>query len=120
VETWLQEALTAPTFHLLLCGPAHVWDDKAAEDLRRRHEPFLTVHRLAPADGQTSTAAGDLVDTAGTALFQLRVRGAAHLIVRPDGHIGYRAEDGNLSGAARYLARWLPEGSQAGRAPLAG
>jgi hypothetical protein len=120
VETWLQEALTAPTFHLLLCGAAHVWDDTAVEDLRRRHEPFLTVHRLAPADGQTSTDAGDLLDTAGTALFQLRVRGAAHLIVRPDGHIGYRADDADLSGAARYLDRWLSGGGDADGAPLAG
>jgi 2-polyprenyl-6-methoxyphenol hydroxylase-like FAD-dependent oxidoreductase len=104
VETWLQEALTAPAFHLLLCGPAEVWDQAAVEDLRRRHEPLLVVRRLAPADGRTSTAE-DLVDTAGVALSRLRVRGAAHLVVRPDGHIAYRADDGDVSGAARYLAR---------------
>ena len=117
-ETWLQEALSRPTFHVLLCGPATVWDDTTVEDLRRRHEPLVTVHRLSPAGGQTR-AAGDLVDVAGTAFSRLRVRGAGHLVVRPDGHIGYRADGSDLSGAARYLARWLPGVSDAKGAPLA-
>jgi hypothetical protein len=118
-ETWLHEALTAPAFHLLLCGPAEGWDDTVVEDLRRGHEPLVAVHRLTPAAGQTSTT-GDLVDTAGTALSGLGIRGAGHLVVRPDGHIGYRADDGDLSGAARYLARWLPGASDARGAPPAG
>ena len=106
-ETWLQEVLTAPTFHVLLCGPAADWDGTAVENLRARYEPFLRVHRLVPAGGPTGTDAGELIDATGTALARLRIRDVAHLVVRPDGHIGYRAENGDLSGAERYLTRWL-------------
>ena len=31
----------------------------------------------------------------------------AHLLVRPDGHVAYRREDTDLSGAAALLAHWL-------------
>lgn len=73
--TWLQEALSAPTFHLVLCGPVEGWDDAAVDGLRRRYEPLLTVHRLT-AEGDP-TRAGDAVlsDSSGTALARLGVRG---------------------------------------------
>lgn len=113
-KIWLHAALPASSFHLLLCGPADVWDGTAVEEVRRGYEPLLTVHRLVPADGLARTDAADLIDAAGTALSRLRVRDAAALIVRPDGHIGYRADDGDLSGAVRYLARWLPGAPDSG------
>jgi 2-polyprenyl-6-methoxyphenol hydroxylase-like FAD-dependent oxidoreductase len=108
-EMWLHEALTAPTFHLLLCGPAERWDGAAVESLRQRSEPYLTVHRLAP--GSSAARAGDaaLRDPSGSALARLGVRGSACLVVRPDGHIGHRVDEAELSGADNYLRRWLPE-----------
>jgi hypothetical protein len=106
-EIWLQEALSAPAFHLLLCGADTGWDDAAVEDLRRRHAPFLTVHRLIPAGGPGRADGSDLRDVSGSALSRLGVRGRACLVVRPDGHIGYRADDVDLSGADTYLRRWL-------------
>jgi hypothetical protein len=29
-------------------------------------------------------------------------------LVRPDGHVGYRAGGTDITGLARYLSRWLP------------
>jgi 2-polyprenyl-6-methoxyphenol hydroxylase-like FAD-dependent oxidoreductase len=105
-ETWLQATMGAPTFHLLLCGPPDVWAETAVEELRRRHEGLVTVHRLTPVDGP-GRSDGDLVDAAGTCFSRLRVRGSAVLVVRPDGHIGYRADDADLTGAVRFLESWL-------------
>ncbi len=45
---------------------------------------------------------------------RLHVSGVAHFVVRPDDHVGYRADNNDLGGAQRYLARWLvapPEGA---------
>jgi hypothetical protein len=36
------------------------------------------------------------------------VSDTAHYLIRPDGHIGYRAAGTDLDGLQRYLARWLP------------
>ena len=36
---------------------------------------------------------------------------AAQYLVRPDGHVGYRAGGTDATELARYLRRWLP-GSQ--------
>jgi len=38
----------------------------------------------------------------------VRGQGAAQLLVRPDGHIGYRAGGTGVAGLHRYLKRWLP------------
>jgi len=110
-SSWLHEALTAPAFHLLACGPAGAFD---GEDLRALSATFgnlLRVHRLS----STAAPAGDVVlHLDDHALGRLGGTGPAHLVVRPDGHIGYRAEGNDLTGAAAYLSRWLegamPEG----------
>jgi hypothetical protein len=114
-STWLLQALSAPTFHLLLCGPVERWDAAAVADLRKRYEPLLTVHVLAPGEPSRPPDGADLVDESGAALRLLRVRGGACLVVRPDGHIGYRADGPALDGAGGYLGRWLPS---AGSGPL--
>ena len=48
-KLWLQEALGAPAFHLLLCGPADRWDDAATDELLTLHGGLLKVQRLVPA-----------------------------------------------------------------------
>ncbi len=48
-----------------------------------------------------------LLDPARRALALLRVRGSAHLLVRPDGHIGYHADINDVAGVGRYLTRVL-------------
>jgi hypothetical protein len=44
------------------------------------------------------------------ALARLGVRRTGHYLVRPDGHIAYRAADTDLRGLGRWLAGWLPGG----------
>lgn len=101
---WLHEALTGASFNLLLCGPVEAWNLDAVGKLVERHEPLLRVFRLDRRPGRAI-----LFDRDGTALRRLRVRGTTALLVRPDGHIGWRTDSRDLAETARWLARWLPE-----------
>lgn len=97
--TTLHAELDAPGFHLLLCGRAGQWSASAGADLAARHPGLLTVHRLSRD--------GDMVDHTGRASRRLHVGpSAAHLLVRPDGHLALRG-DADLSGVHAYLSRWL-------------
>jgi 2-polyprenyl-6-methoxyphenol hydroxylase-like FAD-dependent oxidoreductase len=100
---WLQDALVAPSFHLLLCGPADGWHAEHLGALQQRYGGLLAVHRLA-----REAAPGVLHDRDGQASARLGVDGAAQYLVRPDGHVGYRGGGTDLSGVERYLAHWLP------------
>jgi hypothetical protein len=100
---WLQEVLDVPTHHLILCGPADGWDTDQLDALLERYGGFLALHRLA-----REAAPGVLHDVNGQAFARLGVRRAAHYLVRPDGHIGYRSAGVDLDGVERYLARWFP------------
>ena len=100
---WLQEALAAPSFHLLLCGPADGWDGDRLAALGARYAGLVAVHRLV-----RGATPGDLHDADGRAFTRLGVERAAQYLVRPDGHIGYRNGGTDLDGLERYLARWLP------------
>ena len=76
-------SITAPPgFHLLVGGPTD----------GVRH-PAVAVHRLGPQDQAWRT---------------LRIRTAAQILVRPDGHIAYRADEPGDAGLTDYLSRWLP------------
>jgi 2-polyprenyl-6-methoxyphenol hydroxylase-like FAD-dependent oxidoreductase len=108
-EIWLQEALSAPTFHLLLCGPVGSWKPGTVDDLRRRHEPLLTVTYLArSADPGPSNGGDHLADPSAAAFARLAVRGVAQFLIRPDGHLGYRSARVDVDDVDEYLARWLP------------
>ena len=63
----------------------------------------LAVHYLT-----REATPGALHDLDGQALARLGVDGTAQYLIRPDGHIGYRAGGDDLAGLQRYLARWLP------------
>ena len=102
--TTLHEALAAPGFHLLLCGPRDQW--RHAQHLPGSYPGLLTVHHLSP-----SPAPGVLHDVGRQALTRLGVTSTAHFLVRPDGHIGYRAGGTDVFGLERYLTRWLPQTS---------
>src|SRR5690606_9168021 len=85
----LHDLLAAPGWHLLLCGPPGAW----REPYGVPGDPpagWLTVHRLP--DGDPLCAPGS----------------AAHYLIRPDGHVGYRAGGTDLAGLTGYLRRWLP------------
>jgi hypothetical protein len=50
-----------------------------------------------------------LHDTDGTALRRLGLNptATAHYLIRPDGHIGYRAGGTDLTGLHAYLTHWF-------------
>jgi 2-polyprenyl-6-methoxyphenol hydroxylase-like FAD-dependent oxidoreductase len=100
---WLGEALAEPCFHLLLCGDPGGWDASQLAVIRGRYPDTLAVHHLV-----RQATPGALHDVDGQALAQLGANDTAHYLIRPDGHIGYRAAGTDLDGLGRYLARWLP------------
>jgi 2-polyprenyl-6-methoxyphenol hydroxylase-like FAD-dependent oxidoreductase len=100
---WLGDALAAPRFHLLLCGPPEEWDASQLAAIRAGYPDTVAVHHLT-----REVTPGALHDVDGQALRRLGVSGTAQYLVRPDGHIGYRAAGTALDGLGRYLARWLP------------
>jgi 2-polyprenyl-6-methoxyphenol hydroxylase-like FAD-dependent oxidoreductase len=100
---WLQQALAVPTCHLLLCGHGDAWDADQLTALHERYSALVAVHRLS-----RDAAPGILHDPDGQALARLGVDDAAHYLVRPDGHIGYRSAGTHMHGLERYLARWFP------------
>jgi 2-polyprenyl-6-methoxyphenol hydroxylase-like FAD-dependent oxidoreductase len=104
-ECWLQEALAAPTHHLLLCGSVESWDSDQLLGLREHYDDLVAVHLLA-----RDAIPGVLHDAQGEAFARLGVERAAQYLVRPDGHVGYRCGGTDLHGLERYLARWLPGG----------
>jgi len=107
----LHQALVGAGWHLLLCGPPDAWPAQTMTQLGERHPGLVTVHHLT-----VQNTPGALHDPAGQALRRLGLtaRHAAQYLVRPDGHVGYRAGNNDTTELARYLSRWLP-GSPAQR-----
>jgi hypothetical protein len=79
------------------------WSNDQLGGLSERYAGLVAVHRLA-----REASAGVLHDARGEAFARLGVEQAAHYLVRPDGHIGYRSGTTDLRGLERHLARWLP------------
>ena len=96
----LHQALAAPGFHILLCGPAAAWT--AVTDAGFAAARSVNVHRLT----RDADRRQDLVDHTGQALRRLRIvdDDAKHYLVRPDGYVAYRA-GADLTGTRAYLAR---------------
>jgi 2-polyprenyl-6-methoxyphenol hydroxylase-like FAD-dependent oxidoreductase len=103
--TTLHQVLAAPKWHLLLCGPSHGWPADQLAHLIGGRAAQIEVHQLTNQD-----TTNPLHDPHGRALRRLGLtdHDTAHYLVRPDGHIGYRAGGTDLSDAARYLHHWLP------------
>ena len=104
----LHDVTAAPGFHILLTGQG--WEDDAAARLAAdlpRLTGLLSVHRLVPGSPIAAAAPGVVQDTSGDALRRLgvRPRRPALLVIRPDGHIGYRSTGTELDGAVAYLRR---------------
>jgi 2-polyprenyl-6-methoxyphenol hydroxylase-like FAD-dependent oxidoreductase len=102
----LHKALAATGWHLLLCGPPGAWTAQTTTQLAEFRASLVTVHRLT-----AQNAPGTLHDPDGQALHRLGLTAGhtAQYLVRPDGHIGYRAGSTDITGLARYLRRWLPQ-----------
>jgi 2-polyprenyl-6-methoxyphenol hydroxylase-like FAD-dependent oxidoreductase len=103
--TTLHRVLTPAGFHLLLSGSPDTWSAGDA-GVGRLWRSRITVHRLA-----SEPRSGALHDPTGEAHERLGAVGpgaTAHHLVRPDGHIAYRAAGADLTGLDRFLARWAP------------
>jgi 2-polyprenyl-6-methoxyphenol hydroxylase-like FAD-dependent oxidoreductase len=94
--TSLHTLTAAPGWHLLLCGPG--WPADTSQLAGRDRADGLTVHQLCGTEY-------------ARALHRLRVapHHSAMLMVRPDGHIGYRGNSTDVRGLESYLDRWLPK-----------
>jgi 2-polyprenyl-6-methoxyphenol hydroxylase-like FAD-dependent oxidoreductase len=103
--TTLHTALAGPRWQLLLCGPPDSWATDQLARLREPHGDYLSVHHLHAHD-----TPGALHDPHRQALRHLGLTpgSVAQYLIRPDGHIGYRASGSDLTGLHRYLNRWLP------------
>jgi 2-polyprenyl-6-methoxyphenol hydroxylase-like FAD-dependent oxidoreductase len=99
----LQEALAAPAFHLLLCGPVGVWNEQRLAAFRQRHGRVMQVHRLSREAEPEA-----MHDPYGEGFTRLGVRSTGQYLVRPDGYVGFRSGGSDLQNLQRYLARWLP------------
>ena len=73
--------------------------------LQDRYPRLVTVHHLT-----TQNTPGALHDPDGQALraLGLTARHTAQYLVRPDGHVGYRAGGTDTAQLARYPGRCLP------------
>jgi len=101
--TTLHRVLAPGRFHLLVTGPAT--DAYLADALSGRHADVIDTHELSRQASQER-----IVDVHGHAHRRLGLGeddDAAQFLVRPDGHIGYRAAGGDLTGVRTYLHRWL-------------
>jgi 2-polyprenyl-6-methoxyphenol hydroxylase-like FAD-dependent oxidoreductase len=104
--TRLHRAMAGAGWHLLLCGPPDAWPAQTTTQLRERYPSLLTVHHLT-----AQNTPGALHDPDGQALRRLGLTAlhTAQYLVRPDGHVGYRAGGTNATELARYLSRWLSD-----------
>ena len=103
--TTLHQALAAPRLHVLVVGPADT-SRAGPHRISDRYPGLVEVHRLTRTPG--SGALHDVTGVAHHRLGHSRARGSAHYLVRPDGHIAYRAGGTDLAGLDVYLTRWFP------------
>jgi 2-polyprenyl-6-methoxyphenol hydroxylase-like FAD-dependent oxidoreductase len=108
--TTLHRALTSARFHLLVSGP--VAGPDMGDALGDRYARVVDVHRL-----NRQGRSGGMVDVDGHAhkrLGLVKHGDAVVFLVRPDGHVGYRAAGHDLHGVRTYLDHWLPGCEHAG------
>jgi len=88
--TTVHRLVGSPGHHVLLVGPSSGWDARRLDALR---SAGVAVHLL---DGLT-----------GPAVRRLGSATASQYVVRPDGHLGFRADGTDLTALAGWVGRWL-------------
>jgi 2-polyprenyl-6-methoxyphenol hydroxylase-like FAD-dependent oxidoreductase len=108
--TTLHAVTRGPGWHLLLCGPTSAWPTPELTRVGERHTDLVTVHHLVTVHPGATGTPGALHDPGGRVRRRLGLAADdnAQYLIRPDGHIGYRAGSGDLAGLHTYLDRWLP------------
>ncbi|WP_104104950.1 FAD-dependent monooxygenase [Arthrobacter sp. 08Y14] len=107
-ERRLHEILATPGFHILLCGPGWPADTQLRiHDALGRLSPWLSVQRLNVGSRLAVADPAEIQDVSGLAFERLglSVRRPEILVVRPDGHIGFRSQGTDITGAVQYLDR---------------
>lgn len=107
-ELRLHDVLSAPGFHVLLCGPG--WPADAQLRLHNaleRLSPWVSVRRLNVGSRLAAANPNEVQDVTGLAFERLglSVRRPELLVVRPDGHIGFRSQGIDTTAAVDYLNR---------------
>jgi 2-polyprenyl-6-methoxyphenol hydroxylase-like FAD-dependent oxidoreductase len=102
--THLQQELSGPAFHLLLCGGVDGWDTALLDGLIASYANALAVRHLS-----RQNRPGVLFDATGDALSRLGVSDgqSGQYLVRPDGYIAFRCAGRRVDDVAEYLRRWL-------------
>jgi 2-polyprenyl-6-methoxyphenol hydroxylase-like FAD-dependent oxidoreductase len=106
-ETYLQQELSGPRLHLLLCGPMAAWTIDNTQRLVVEFDNVVEMVHLTSEEAE-----GALVDLQGDVLRALGVASTAQYVVRPDGHVGFRCAGTDLAGAIEYLRRWFTSTSR--------
>jgi len=98
----LHRVLDPSAWTILLCGDVAAWDSHDVARIPDRYAAPVAITRLTRRPGTLTDPDGRLLHRLGV------VPGAAsQYLVRPDGHIAYRAGAGDLGGLVRVLDRWL-------------
>ena len=104
--TWLQQELSGPHLHLLLCGPVAAWRQDRLTGLEQRFSGLLMISHLTRENSERA-----LVDHDGEALTRLGIESTGQYLVRPDGHVAFRCSGTDLTGVTEHLNRWFIAGS---------
>jgi len=98
----LHTEIAGPRWTLLLYGPASAWPTGASGHFS---SGVVATRRLSadPEHDVLRVGEDDLLRRLG-----LTTTEVAQLLVRPDGHLGYRARGLDLAGLTAYLRRWVP------------
>jgi hypothetical protein len=100
--TWLQQELSGPHLHLLLCGPVAAWGQDRLIVLEHGFPGLLVIRHLTRENSEAA-----LVDHDGEALTRLGIENTGQYLVRPDGHVAFRSGGTDLTGANDYLHEWF-------------
>lgn len=104
---YLQQVLSRPHLHLLLCGPVAAWHRVDVMKLKEGFPDVMAIHYLTREHSD-----GVLIDPSGEAFSRLGVDHNAMYVIRPDGHVAFRCGGTDLSGPGAYLAQWFTAGGE--------
>ena len=99
--TTVHRLVGPPGHHVLLLGPSTAWDPRAVAELERT--PGVSVHLIRPG-----TATGGSRDETGEVWRRLHAGGFSQYVIRPDGHLGFRADGTDIGPLLEWLVPRRP------------
>jgi 2-polyprenyl-6-methoxyphenol hydroxylase-like FAD-dependent oxidoreductase len=109
-STRLFDAFRGPHFTLLAFGACHVG---TATEMNQRYGFAVHAHSVLSTDATTGNASlsDSLFDTEGHARRAYDAKDGTLILIRPDGYVGFIANDDSLSGVEAYLDTCLHRNS---------